>query len=243
MHTYTDSKGRTWAIQLNVEALAKVRSLLKLDLMQLQDQSPDRPGALTRLADPVILVDVLFLTSHLAPAPGPAPGSPAPGSSPAPAPESGPAISGEIPSAEAQHFLPAHQVVTAMGFACAFKGDVIDAAVNALLDELVDFFPNAAGQRTLLAAALQESRAAQKRVQKRVVPLAEGMENFNLQAKKKSPRRSDQRQPLTRQGKAMFRKRTKPGAPPGATVPGSGSESGSSPELSGSTPAPTPSAS
>ncbi len=58
MRTFTDNAGRTWAVQVNVAAIKRVRGLLGVDLYKLVD---DGFQALAKLvSDPVQLADVLY---------------------------------------------------------------------------------------------------------------------------------------------------------------------------------------
>lgn len=53
---FTDSKGRDWAIEINVSAIRRVRSLIDIDLLDvLGGKLIDR-----LISDPVLLCDVLF---------------------------------------------------------------------------------------------------------------------------------------------------------------------------------------
>ncbi|HOX08387.1 MAG TPA: hypothetical protein PK280_18475 [Planctomycetota bacterium] len=56
MRTFKDNAGRTWSIQVNVDALKRVRSLLAVDLLEvLEGKLIDRLSG-----DPVFLCDVLY---------------------------------------------------------------------------------------------------------------------------------------------------------------------------------------
>jgi len=66
MRSFKDNANRTWTITLNVYAVKKVRDLLNVDLLDLSDSGGDEAkpdnGLLYRLiADPVLLVDVLYV--------------------------------------------------------------------------------------------------------------------------------------------------------------------------------------
>jgi len=70
MRSFKDNAGRTWTVTLNVYAVKKVRDLLGVDLLDLGGDPPASPGPgdkpdnglLYRLiADPVLLVDVLYV--------------------------------------------------------------------------------------------------------------------------------------------------------------------------------------
>lgn len=54
MRTFQDNAGRVWTIAVNVDAVKRVRDLLKEDLLDVK-------GTLTRiLVDPILLCDVLY---------------------------------------------------------------------------------------------------------------------------------------------------------------------------------------
>lgn len=57
MHTFNDTRGREWRIEINVAAVKKLRaSPLKIDLIEIES------GLLDRLAsDPILLVDMLYV--------------------------------------------------------------------------------------------------------------------------------------------------------------------------------------
>jgi hypothetical protein len=109
MKTFTDNAGRTWTVQINVDAIKRVRELVQINLLEVIE------GALLeRLAsDPVLLCDCVYALCK--------------------------------PQADAQSIGDAE-------FGRAMGGDVIDAASDALLEELIDFFPK--GRRTVLKTAL-----------------------------------------------------------------------------------------
>jgi hypothetical protein len=58
MHSFQDNAGRTWTVAINVAAVKRVRSLMKLDLYKLVDDGFKPLGEL--VADPVQLADVLY---------------------------------------------------------------------------------------------------------------------------------------------------------------------------------------
>ena len=64
MKSFTDNKGRTWTLEVNVAAIKRVRGLCKVDLNSIVEvDSENRPTAhlLEQLSsDPVLLVDVLY---------------------------------------------------------------------------------------------------------------------------------------------------------------------------------------
>jgi hypothetical protein len=58
MPAFTDNQNRTWAVDVHVASVKRVRSLLDVDLLRIVE---DRCELLARLADdPVLLVDVLY---------------------------------------------------------------------------------------------------------------------------------------------------------------------------------------
>lgn len=58
MRVFQDNAGRTWTIAIHVAAVKRVRGLLGVDLYSLVDDRFQGLGKL--LADPVLLVDVLY---------------------------------------------------------------------------------------------------------------------------------------------------------------------------------------
>jgi hypothetical protein len=121
MPNFTDNAGRTWAIDLNVTNLRRVRDLIPdpthaldekgrrpgVDLLTLAE--PDAPLARRLNADPILLADCLFALAK--------------------------------PQADAAGVSDAQ-------FGEALAGDAIAAAVDALLRALADFFPH--GRREIL---------------------------------------------------------------------------------------------
>jgi len=58
MRDFTDSAGRTWTVSLNIDAAKRVRSLLDVNLLELEAGDPP---LLTRLGtDVILLCDVIF---------------------------------------------------------------------------------------------------------------------------------------------------------------------------------------
>ena len=111
MKTFTDNAARAWTIQVNVDALKRVKSLLDVDLMEAVDGK-----LLERLLDePVLLCDVIYALCK--------------------------------PQADAAG-------VSDEDFGRAMAGDAIDLATQALLEELVDFFPQR--RRALLTKVLDK---------------------------------------------------------------------------------------
>ena len=113
MKTFTDNAARAWTIQVNVDALKRVKSLLEVDLMEAVDGK-----LLERLLDePVLLCDIIYALCK--------------------------------PQADAAG-------VKDEDFGRAMAGDAIDLATQALLEELVDFFPQR--RRALLTKVLDKLR-------------------------------------------------------------------------------------
>lgn len=107
MRTFQDSAGRTWTIAVTVDAVKRVRDLLKEDLLDIERVFP------RLLADPILLCDVVYCVCK--------------------------------PQADAER-------ITDVDFARAMAGDVIAHAKAALVEELVDFFPEASQRETLRLA-------------------------------------------------------------------------------------------
>ena len=111
MKTFTDNAARAWTIQVNVDALKRVKSLLEVDLMEAVDGK-----LLQRMLDePILLCDIIYALCK--------------------------------PQADAAG-------VTDEDFGRAMAGDAIDNATQALLEELVDFFPQR--RRALLTKVLDK---------------------------------------------------------------------------------------
>jgi len=99
MQSFRDNQGRTWAIDVNVDAVKRVRQLLDVDLLKAAEGE-----LLAKLAgDPVMLVDVIYAICK--------------------------------PEVDRQD-------ITNEDFGRAMAGDAIERATEALLEGLVDFFPN-----------------------------------------------------------------------------------------------------
>lgn len=126
MKTFVDNAGRTWTVQVNVEAIKRVRELLSVNLLEVIDGDAEgKQGGqgklLVRLEnDPILLCDVVYVVCK--------------------------------PEADAKG-------VTDGDFGRAMAGDAIDAAVTALLEELVGFFPP--GRRKLLAKVIAKLKAVE----------------------------------------------------------------------------------
>jgi hypothetical protein len=113
MKTFTDNAARTWTIQVNVDAMKRVKSLLSVDLMEAVDGK-----LLPRMLDePILLCDIIYALCK--------------------------------PQADAAS-------ITDEDFGRAMAGDAIDLATQALLEELVDFFPQR--RRALLTKVLEKLR-------------------------------------------------------------------------------------
>ena len=111
MKTFTDNAARAWTIQVNVDALKRVKSLLEVDLMEAVDGK-----LLQRMLDePILLCDIIYALCK--------------------------------PQADAAG-------VKDEDFGRAMAGDAIDNATQALLEELVDFFPQR--RRALLTKVLDK---------------------------------------------------------------------------------------
>ena len=118
MRQFKDEQGRPWTITINIGTVKKVRSLAKVDLLDLREGNLFNDLA----ADPIKLGDVLWVLCE--------------------------------DEAKAAN-------ITELQFAAALAGDALDAATNALLEEIVDFFPKP--QREVLRKALIKGREVQER--------------------------------------------------------------------------------
>lgn len=113
MKTFTDNAGRVWTVQVNVDAIKRVRDLAQVNLLEVVEGK-----LLERLiSDPVLLCDVIYSLCK--------------------------------PETDAKN-------VSDEDFGKAMGGDAIDGGTTALLEELVDFFPQA--KRRVLAKALAKLR-------------------------------------------------------------------------------------
>jgi hypothetical protein len=113
MKTFKDNAGRSWTVQVNVDAIKRVRDLAQVNLLDVVEGK-----LLERLiSDPVLLCDVIYCLCK--------------------------------PEADTKS-------VSDVDFGRAMGGDAIDGATTALLEELVDFFPQ--GKRRVLAKALTKLR-------------------------------------------------------------------------------------
>jgi hypothetical protein len=114
MNTFADNAGRNWTVQINVDAIKRVRDLVSVNLLEVvEGKLIDR-----LISDPVLLCDVIYAVCK--------------------------------PEADTK-------AVSDVDFGRAMAGDAIDAATTALLEELVDFFPQ--GRRKVLAKALNKLKA------------------------------------------------------------------------------------
>jgi len=107
MRTFRDSAGRTWTVAINVDAVKRVRDLVKEDLLDIERVFP------RLLLDPILLCDCVYCVCK--------------------------------PQADAER-------VSDVDFARAMAGDTIAQAKAALVEELVDFFPEPSQRETLRLA-------------------------------------------------------------------------------------------
>jgi hypothetical protein len=124
MHRFTDNEGRTWVINVTVDAIKRVRTLCNLDLLEAID------GKLIErlVTDPITLCDCLYALCK--------------------------------PQAD-------EQKITDEAFGRAMAGDCLEQATEALLEDLVDFFPKR--RREILRSALGKL----KQVEAKAMDLAE----------------------------------------------------------------------
>jgi hypothetical protein len=116
MKTFNDNAARSWTVQVNVDAIKRVRDLAEVNLLEVVEGK-----LLERLiSDPVLLCDVIYCLCK--------------------------------PEADAKS-------ISDVEFGRAMAGDAIDGATTALLEELVDFFPQA--KRRVLAKALAKLQKLQ----------------------------------------------------------------------------------
>ena len=116
MKTFVDNAGRTWTVQVNVDAVRRVRDLAGVNLLEVIE------GKLIErlVADPILLCDVIFALCK--------------------------------PEAQTKN-------ISDVDFGRSMAGDAIDLATTALLEELVDFFPQP--RRRVLAKALATLKSLQ----------------------------------------------------------------------------------
>lgn len=131
MHTFKDSLGRVWEIEINVTTIRRVRGLAGVDLLEMAG------GTLaTRLAsDPLLLADVLFAAVEL-----------------------------QAKSAG----------VSKEAFEEALDGDAVNAGADALVEELIGFFP--ASRRILFQTLIKKSRTVMEEMEKQAQKEAESPE-------------------------------------------------------------------
>lgn len=116
MKTFNDNAARSWTVQVNVDAIKRVRDLAQVNLLEVVEGK-----LLERLiSDPILLCDVIYCLCK--------------------------------PEADSKN-------VSDVDFGRAMGGDSIDGATAALLEELVDFFPQA--KRRVLAKALAKLQKLQ----------------------------------------------------------------------------------
>jgi len=116
MKTFNDNAARSWTVQVNVDAIKRVRDLAQVNLLEVVEGK-----LLERLiSDPILLCDVIYCLCK--------------------------------PEADAKS-------ISDVEFGRAMAGDAIDGATTALLEELVDFFPQA--KRRVLAKALAKLQKLQ----------------------------------------------------------------------------------
>lgn len=116
MKTFNDNAARSWTVQVNVDAIKRVRDLAQVNLLEVVEGK-----LLERLiSDPILLCDVIYCLCK--------------------------------PEADSKS-------VSDVDFGRAMGGDSIDGATTALLEELVDFFPQA--KRRVLAKALAKLQKLQ----------------------------------------------------------------------------------
>ncbi len=114
MKIWHDTTGRTWATNINVGTIRRVREITGRNLMDLAG------GELAAevMGDPCLLCDILYAIHK--------------------------------PEAEKLG-------VTDLQFGEALAGDSIEQATDALMAELIDFFPNSQ-RRELLATAMRQAK-------------------------------------------------------------------------------------
>jgi len=117
MRTFQDSAGRTWTVAVNVDAVKRVRDLLKEDLLDIEQTLP------RLLVDPILLCDVVYCVCK--------------------------------PQADAEK-------ISDVDFARAMAGGTIAQAKAALLEELVDFFPEPSQRETLRLAIAKYNQLSQR---------------------------------------------------------------------------------
>ena len=116
MKQFVDNAGRSWAVDINVNTLKRVKSLAGVDLLEVLD------GTLVDkfIRDPVLLCDVIYVVCK--------------------------------PEADLRG-------VNDEEFGRSMAGDAIEHATEALLDDVVNFFPNPR-DRAALGQILAATRVA-----------------------------------------------------------------------------------
>jgi hypothetical protein len=117
MRTFQDSAGRTWTVAVTVDAVKRVRDLIKEDLLDIEQMFP------RLLADPILLCDCLYCVCK--------------------------------PQADAER-------ISDEDFARTMAGDVIARAKQALIEELIDFFPETSQRETLRLAVARYGELSRK---------------------------------------------------------------------------------
>jgi hypothetical protein len=117
MKLFVDNAGRTWTVAVSVDAVKRVRDLLKEDLLDIERVFP------RLLVDPILLCDVVYCICK--------------------------------PQAEAEKISDAD-------FARAMAGDTIALAKAALVEELIDFFPEPSQRETLRLVVEKQGQLTQR---------------------------------------------------------------------------------
>ena len=114
MKIWHDTTGRTWATNINVGTIKRVKQITGKNLLDLAG------GELAKevMGDPCLLCDIIYALHQ--------------------------------PEAEKQG-------ISDIQFGEALAGDSIEEATDALMSELVDFFPNSQ-RRELLATAIKQAK-------------------------------------------------------------------------------------
>jgi hypothetical protein len=121
MKTFQDNAGRTWTLSVNIATVRRVRDILGVDLLDI-----DEGDLFTKLADnPILLGDILFVLIK--------------------------------PEAEKLG-------ISDEDFGYAMGGDAFEAASDALMVDLIDFFPTP--KRNLLKKVLQKAKVYQDKLGK-----------------------------------------------------------------------------
>ncbi len=121
MKNFTDNQGRQWTLEVNVNAIKRVRGLVGVDLYALLSDGLKPLGEL--LGDPCKFVDVLYCLCKS--------------------------------EADARK-------VDDSDFGRAMVGDVLTLAADALVEELINFFPNARGRQAMTEALRKSKEIGEK---------------------------------------------------------------------------------